>query len=184
MKTSLTVILPIHNAESSLRRNVLAMLDVAADLTPRFELLVFDDGSTDDSYDVANELAAEYPQVRVGRHSRRRGLGPTLRNARRRAAGELVIVHDGVTRINAEELGAVWRAHLAGDDKAAVTIDDLRLPARTQAAMDAVHSRVAGFRLMPGKDGSTDADASPAANRQAAGIGSIPMLPRPNFLGA
>lgn len=185
MKPSLTIILPVHNAEATLRRSVLHTLDVAADMTPRFEVLVFDDGSTDDSYEVASELAAEFPQVRVGRHSRRRGMGPMLRNARRRASGELVIVHDGVSGVNAEELSAVLRAHLLGLDATQATIDDLRLPARTQAAMERIHTRVASFRLMEGlpPEGTTRTD-EPRTDRNAPGIGAIPVLPRPNFLSA
>ena len=181
MNVSLTVILPIHNAEASLRRNVMQMLEVAADMTSQFEILVFDDGSTDDSYDIASELAAEFPQVQVGRHSRRRGMGATLRNARRRVTGELVIVHDGVTRVNAEDLAAVWRAYLAGEETTAVTIEDLRLPGRAQAAMETAHNRILGFRPLQPLDEQHEGSQG---EKTPVGIGSIPHLPRPNFLGA
>ena len=79
MDSSLTVVLPINNAERTLRRDVVDVLEAAAELTALFEVLIVDDGSTDDSYDVAVELAMAYRQVRVMRRSRRKGLTESLR---------------------------------------------------------------------------------------------------------
>jgi glycosyltransferase involved in cell wall biosynthesis len=65
---SLSVLLPVHNVQSSLTRSVHEILDVLAELTGRFELVIVDEGSTDGTWDVARELAQLYPQIRLLRH--------------------------------------------------------------------------------------------------------------------
>ncbi|TWT73735.1 putative glycosyl transferase [Posidoniimonas polymericola] len=187
MDTSLTIVLPIHNAEAQLRRNVERVLEVAAELTPRFELLIVDDGSTDDSFEIANEIAAKFPQVSVVRSGSRQGLGGTLRDVKRRAAGRVVIVHDGVSTINANELRTLYMG--ADDD---LSIEDLRRPAATHAAMVAAHSRLRGFQVIEVEPAQANVPAplrAPRGERAEAsksqpGVGQIPPLPKPNFLGA
>lgn len=181
---SLSIVLPIHNAETSLRQSIGRVLEVASDLTPSFEVLIYDDGSTDDSFDIASELAARYPQIQVARQARHRGLGPTLKSARRRATGEVVIVHDGVSTLKAEQLRSLWSQRLTGVGANEVSIADLHLPARTHAAMASVHQRLMGFQMLKGNTEAKEAahQPVPAPKRKSAGIGSIPVLPRPNFL--
>ena len=73
MKPSVTVLLPVYNAQHRLERQVAEILDVLPELTSRFELMIIDDGSTDDSFEVARHLALKYPQV--GACAMRRGWG-------------------------------------------------------------------------------------------------------------
>ena len=47
MPNSLSVLLPVKNAQATLAATVQEILDVAADLSERFELLILDDGSSD-----------------------------------------------------------------------------------------------------------------------------------------
>ncbi|MEM6329732.1 MAG: glycosyltransferase [Planctomycetota bacterium] len=199
MNQSLTVVLPLHNAEATLRRSVDRVLEVAGELTPRVDVLVIDDGSTDDTYDVARELAARFPQVRAVRQGRRLGLGPTIRNARRRVASDVVMVHDGVSRVDAEQLRALWDRRIDPAGPTDVTAADLLRPKQNQAAMAAAHSRLMSFQLF-----NSEADSAAAAGREAAhglgqpaakaagprrranpaAAGAVPPLPAPNFLGA
>ena len=54
---SLTIVLPVHNGESRLAASVTEMLELASDLTSRFSIMIVDDGSTDDTSAVAEELS-------------------------------------------------------------------------------------------------------------------------------
>lgn len=65
MIQSLSIVLPVLNAERALSRWVAEGIGVAADLTNRFELLVLDEGSDDDTFEAAAELARTYPQVQA-----------------------------------------------------------------------------------------------------------------------
>src|SRR5687767_10572113 len=75
---SLTVVLPVYNGETRLRKNVSEILELASELTTRFGVLIIDDGSNDATYEVAEELAAHFPQVKVHRQRHRRGLGSAI----------------------------------------------------------------------------------------------------------
>ena len=62
---SLSVLLPVKNAQATLAATVQEILDVAADLSEQFELLIIDDGSSDATSEIATELTQNYPQVRA-----------------------------------------------------------------------------------------------------------------------
>lgn len=189
MKQSLTIVLPIHNAEATLRGSVERVIEVAAELTNSFGVLIVDDGSTDDSYDIASEIANEYPQVHVLRQSQRRGLGPTLNRVRRSLKSDVVMVHDGVSSMNAEQLRILWNSRMDPGKPNDVSISDLLRPAQNQAAMSAAHQRLMSFHVMS-TDASESVAGAPAPHRTArkptgaSGMGGIPTLPQPNFMNA
>ncbi|MEM9186584.1 MAG: glycosyltransferase family 2 protein [Planctomycetota bacterium] len=191
MNRSLTVVLPIHNAEASIRQSVDHVLEVAAELTDNFEVLVVDDGSTDDTFDVARELATRYPQLRVVRQAQRRGLGPTINSVRRLTKTDVVMVHDGVSTMNADQLRALWdhRGHDAQPSD--VSMSDLLRPRQNQAAMAAAHRRVTGFQwLTPAAADEAPETPAPMMTASSAhgsapkGVGGIPTLPQTGVLGA
>ncbi len=109
METSLSILLPVHNIEATLHHEVLRVLEVAGELTDRLEVLIFDDGSTDQTLEVAHELAMCYPQINVVRHRVRRGLGPMIEMGLEHTAGDMVMVHDGVGSIDVAEITRLWQ---------------------------------------------------------------------------
>ena len=78
MNPSLSVILPLYNAEATLARQVGQLLDVLPDLATRFEILVVDDGSTDHTDEIAHDLRQQYPQLKIARSDASHS-GPTQR---------------------------------------------------------------------------------------------------------
>lgn len=71
---AISVLVPVHNAQ----RYVAASLrSVLAQSCEDFELIVFDDGSTDDSPRIIAQIASEDSRVRFQRHSNR-GMARTL----------------------------------------------------------------------------------------------------------
>lgn len=202
---SLTIVLPVYNGEARLRTCVGQILELASELTARFDVLIVDDGSTDATFEVAEELAALYPQVSVERHSHRRGLGPTIEYARRRIRSDAVIVHDGITPIDPNQVRNLWRdcvresvvlesctANPAALQSA--ICDFANLPA-IHATMEQAHSRVLGFQWLtpqpadlsePLRERTGIGDERTVAPhfKRRAGMGRIPTLPRPKFLSA
>jgi cellulose synthase/poly-beta-1,6-N-acetylglucosamine synthase-like glycosyltransferase len=92
LERSLTILLPVHDAQSTLAETVGEVLEVASDLSDRFELLIIDDGSTDATGEVAAELTRHYPQIRILRHHRRLGNEAAVRTGLAESSGELVFV--------------------------------------------------------------------------------------------
>lgn len=107
---TLSVVLPVHNAERHLAARVDDLLEILPDLVSRFEVLIVDDGSTDHTGEVAHDLARRYPQVRVARHNRRRGIEASAKTGVSQSTGELVIVHAGNQPVNTSQLERVWRS--------------------------------------------------------------------------
>jgi glycosyltransferase involved in cell wall biosynthesis len=105
---SLSIVLPVHNAESTLASQILELLDVLPDLTPRFDVLIVDDGSTDQTEEVAHDLARRFPQLQVARHSRRQGAAGAVATGLQRTSGDLLFVHDGQAPVSPGELRCLW----------------------------------------------------------------------------
>jgi hypothetical protein len=204
----LTIVLPVHNGESRLRNCVREILDVASDLTSAFGILIVDDGSTDSTFEVAAELSARYPQISVRRHRYHRGLGPTIDYVQRHVRSDAVIIHDGVTPIDANQMRNEWRRWIAASQNSGslnaakfsdpITLqtdicDFANLPA-IHASMERAHARMVGFQLVSPTpaNGAEPICATETANisrtdsavRQRPDIGRIPPLPRPKFLQA
>jgi hypothetical protein len=202
LNKSLTVVLPVYNGETRLRKSVHEILELASELTSKFGVLIIDDGSVDATYEVAEELASRYPQVSVRRHRHRRGLGPTIDYVQRRVRSDAVIVHDGTTPIDAGEMRSLWRrwVHQSAAQTApnAGTLRDevreLDQISAIHAAMEKAHGRVLGFQLITPLDAALDDEPADAATRLSRndsapamtrrGVGQIPQLPRPKFLAA
>jgi cellulose synthase/poly-beta-1,6-N-acetylglucosamine synthase-like glycosyltransferase len=94
LERSLTVLLPVQDAQATLADTVAQVLELAADLTDRFELVIIDDGSTDATSEVADELSRRYPQVRMVRHGKPLGRDAALRAGLAQSQGEVVFIRN------------------------------------------------------------------------------------------
>lgn len=100
MTPPLSILLPVHNAQATLAADVAGLLDVLPELTTWFELLIIDDGSTDATCEIAEELVPAYPQVRLVRHNMRRGVEGSWRVGLERSDAPIVLAHNGRTEID------------------------------------------------------------------------------------
>jgi glycosyltransferase involved in cell wall biosynthesis len=94
VQRSLSVLLPVKDAQATLTDSVHEILDVVADSGNRFELLIIDDGSTDATNEVAHELSRHYPQVRLIRHHSSMGQEEAIRTGLKQSQGEIVLLRD------------------------------------------------------------------------------------------
>ncbi|QDS97375.1 glycosyltransferase [Adhaeretor mobilis] len=125
-----TVVLPIHNGERRINALVLEMLDIGETLSCNLHVVIVDDGSTDETFEAACELAVAYPQVRVLHQPVQRGLGAALDRVRRIVNSDRVIVHDGVSPLVVSELVNMLREDRAAKEQ---NIDPQQEPASQQA---------------------------------------------------
>ncbi len=131
----LTVVLPMFNRERQIRSAVVDILELSPTLSTSIEVVVVDDGSTDETYETACELARAYPQVTVFRQSVRQGLGAALDLVRRRLDVDRVLIHDGVSPVDASQLKAAVES--TPQSEAAVQQSMMR----SESALDASGSR-------------------------------------------
>lgn len=110
VERSLSVLLPVENVQSTLADAVHELLDILPELTPRFELIIIDDGSNDATAEVADELSSRYPQVYRVSHARRLGRSEAIRTGLRRATGDVIFLRDENCCLAIDEIQKLWRA--------------------------------------------------------------------------
>jgi glycosyltransferase involved in cell wall biosynthesis len=90
--TRISVIVPAYNEGRQIYENIQEFLRVFTDLQYDIELIVVDDGSTDNTYEEALRVASD--RIRVLTYPENRGKGYALRQGVREATGELVTFID------------------------------------------------------------------------------------------
>jgi glycosyltransferase involved in cell wall biosynthesis len=107
---SLSVLLPVKNAQATLATTVQEILDVAADLSEQFEVLIIDDGSCDATSEIAAELTRNYPQVRAIRQGRSIGRQAAIHSGLKQSRGDVVLLQEEKGGSPMEEIVSLWRA--------------------------------------------------------------------------
>jgi glycosyltransferase involved in cell wall biosynthesis len=105
---SLSVFFPALNDSGTIASMVIRAVHAAAALTPDYEVIVVNDGSTDATADIADELARTYPQVRVVHHPKNRGYGGALQTGFRTSTKDLIFYTDGDAQYDPAELALLW----------------------------------------------------------------------------
>jgi hypothetical protein len=143
---AVTIVLPVHNVQRTLRSSLIGLLDLAETTGRRLQVAVVDDGSTDATYEIACELASEFPQLHVLRQPYQRGLGAALEQVRSRLGITDVVAHSGIGAIDHEELATLLAAGAERRDAphaSAVAISGAGRGARRAAALPTLNGRLA-----------------------------------------
>ena len=102
---SLSLFFPAYCEENNIAKMVHKVMAVLAEVPLKdFEVIIVDDGSPDRTGAVADELAAQYPQVRVIHHEKNLGYGLALRSGFKAARMDYVFYSDGDNQYDLEEL--------------------------------------------------------------------------------
>jgi len=106
----LSVFFPAYNDSGTIASMVIRADQAAAEVTSDYEVIIVNDGSSDATAEIADELARKYPHVRVVHHPRNRGYGGALQTGFRSATKELIFYTDGDAQYDPAELSALWAA--------------------------------------------------------------------------
>ena len=88
----LSVVIPARDEEGSIEETVAEIATALAEERIPFEIVVVDDGSTDQTAAHVRQLMERYPDVRLVRHTGRHGFGMAVRAGLAHATGEAVAV--------------------------------------------------------------------------------------------
>ncbi len=86
-----------------------------ADPGVRYEVVVIDDGSTDATWTTLEQLARQYPFVRMVRHRSRRGIADALRSGYLAARGRVMVFYPADLQYRPEDIPRLVAPILAGE---------------------------------------------------------------------
>lgn len=75
---SLSVLFPAYNEVGNIERTIPRAVETLREMVGRFEVIVIDDCSKDDTYAIAQKLAEQYPEIRVFKNEVNLRQGATL----------------------------------------------------------------------------------------------------------
>ena len=116
MDEGISVFFPAFNDEGSIGSLVEDALAVLPALADDYEVIVVNDGSSDRTAEVLEEIARREPRLRVVHHGVNRGYGAALRTGFASATKELVFYTDGDGQYDVKELARLRPLLVPGVD--------------------------------------------------------------------
>jgi len=100
----ISVFFPCYNEQDNVAHTVERALEVLEKLNADFEVIIVDDGSTDSTGRIADEIASRNKRVKVVHHHPNLGYGAALQSGFKAATKELVFYTDGDGQFDISEL--------------------------------------------------------------------------------
>ncbi len=107
MQPELSVIIPVYNEATSLESFIHTWHSFLQTLTPKFEMVIMNDGSTDGSGRILDKLRKENPNIRVT-HQLRNGHSEAIRRGIETAKGKYLLFLDANGRYETCDLERFW----------------------------------------------------------------------------
>jgi glycosyltransferase involved in cell wall biosynthesis len=101
---SISVFFPCYNEQDNITDVVEKTLDVLEKLNADYEVIIVDDGSSDSTGKIADELAGEKDRVKAVHHRTNLGYGAALQSGFKAATKELVFYTDGDGQFDINEM--------------------------------------------------------------------------------
>ena len=92
---SLSIFFPFWNEEKNMEKVVESAILVARKVAEKWEILIIDDGSSDNTPKIASELAEKHDEIRVITNNPNRGYGGALKQGFLYAKYETIVFTDG-----------------------------------------------------------------------------------------
>ncbi|BAY76310.1 GtrA family protein [Nostoc linckia NIES-25] len=115
----LSLVIPTYKERDNIKRIVSILSEILDESIPgKYELIVVDDNSPDRTWEIAQSLTTEYPQLRVMRRQNERGLSSAVIRGWQAATGSVLGVIDGDLQHPPEVLMELLRSVEQGADLA------------------------------------------------------------------
>src|SRR3989454_12667793 len=104
----LTLVIPAHNEAANMVKVIGGSVGTLSRLAPEWEIVLVDDGSTDDTVEVARRtMGADAGRLRGIRHEGKRGYGVTVADGLRSARTDYVAFMDGDGQVDPADLATL-----------------------------------------------------------------------------
>lgn len=91
----LSIFFPFWNEEKNIEKVIKSSIPIAPKVADKWEIIMVDDGSSDNTLRIARRLASQDPRFRVVSHKPNRGYGAALKEGFENAKYDLVVFNDG-----------------------------------------------------------------------------------------
>lgn len=109
MQPDISIIVPLYNEEESLPELVEWINRICKEHDYTYEVIMIDDGSTDDSWNVVQTLSAQYPEIKGIRFQRNYGKSAALNEGFKAAEGDVVITMDADLQDSPDEIPELYK---------------------------------------------------------------------------
>lgn len=93
-KSKISVIMPAFNESEAIVKNVIETIRTFKKFQVDFEIIIIDDGSTDETWQKIKELSEKFPNIKVNRNMKNYGKGRALKKGFRFVSGDYVVFLD------------------------------------------------------------------------------------------
>jgi len=108
MQLDISIVIPLYNEEESLPELVAWIERVCVEHNYAHEVIMVDDGSTDNSWEVIKDLSKQYPAVKAIKFQRNYGKSPALYMGFKAAQGNVVITMDADLQDSPDEIPGLY----------------------------------------------------------------------------
>ena len=130
---SISIFVPAHNEAKNLVGAIHDIIAAAQSELADYEILLVNDGSTDETAEVTGRLARDNPRIRVIHHPTKRGIADGYRTALGLATHDYFAFLPGDREVHADSIRAIFRA---------VGSADIVIPYHQNSQARALHRRV------------------------------------------
>ncbi|HPD19300.1 MAG TPA: glycosyltransferase family 2 protein, partial [Candidatus Goldiibacteriota bacterium] len=103
-KMKISAFFPAHNEEANVEELTRKMLRVLSEICDDYEVIIVNDGSTDRTKEIAENLAREDRHIRVLSHETNKGYGAALRTGFYNSRFEWIFFTDGDGQFDVNEI--------------------------------------------------------------------------------
>ena len=101
---SLSVFFPAYNEQNNIGKLTEITVNVLEEIGGEYEVIIVNDGSSDKTGELAEELARRHPKVRVIHHEKNLGYGAALKTGFANAKNDYIFYTDGDYQFDIREL--------------------------------------------------------------------------------
>ena len=105
---TISIILPTSNRQDQILSRIESLIESLSDLSDHLQVVIVDDGSTDATPEILEELRLTYPQIETIRNSSQRGPKHAVEMAFDKAVGAFVFIHESYDRVDTIAIRQLW----------------------------------------------------------------------------
>ena len=141
MAATYSIVIPAYNESERIRATLDRVLTHIQERGWNAEILVVDDGSTDDTSEIVRQYASDHPVLRLLQNPGNRGKGYSVRNGMLHASGEVILFTDADLSSPIEEADRLFAALAGGCD---IAMGSRWLRAELQTERQPLHRQLFG----------------------------------------